>query len=195
MVPARLAEKMSVMSVGTSPFSARRTIAAERVHRPGSRRLGGVEATGASPGVAPSRPHRSGPRAGPGRRTPCARGAWGGERAGGWASDMPNSLKCRRGPRPELSGSAHERACRRTFARSPLKKKGTRSLLLAMLLEQVGMMAQKIGKCFLEPPTASPRRSDRANASGTGAEAFSAMKLRPFPARISETVRNIDRAR
>ena len=64
-----------------------------------------------------------------------------------------------------------------------------------MLLEQVGMMAQKIGKCFLEPPTASPRRSDRANASGTGAEAFSAMKLRPFPARISETVRNIDRAR
>ena len=57
MVPARLAEKMSVMSVGTSPFSAHRTIAAERVHRPGSRRLGGVEATGASPGVAPSRPH------------------------------------------------------------------------------------------------------------------------------------------
>ena len=56
---------------------------AERVHRPGSRRLGGVEATGASPGVAPSRPHRSGPRAGPVRRTPCARGAWGGERAGG----------------------------------------------------------------------------------------------------------------
>ena len=32
MVPARLAEKMSVMSVGTSPFSAHRTIAAERVH-------------------------------------------------------------------------------------------------------------------------------------------------------------------
>ena len=65
---------------------------AERVHRPGSRRLGGVEATGASPGVAPSRPHRSGPRAGPGRRTPCARGAWGGERAGGWASDKVRAL-------------------------------------------------------------------------------------------------------
>ena len=71
---------------------------AERVHRPGSRRLGGVEATGASPGVAPSRPHRSGPRAGPGRRTPCARGAWGGERAGGWASDLPVSLKYGGGP-------------------------------------------------------------------------------------------------
>ena len=41
-----------------------------------SRRLGGVEATGASPGVAPSRPHRSGPRAGPVRRTLCACGAW-----------------------------------------------------------------------------------------------------------------------
>ena len=74
------------------------------------------------------------------------------------------------------------------------KIKGTRYTLFAMLLEQAGMMAQKIGKCFLEPPTASPRRSDRANASGTGAEVFAAMKLRPFPARIWETVRNIDRA-
>ena len=71
---------------------------AERVHRPGSRRLGGVEATGASPGVAPSRPHRSGPRAGPGRRTPCARGAWGGEPAGG----LGLRLACRR----ELRGGA-----------------------------------------------------------------------------------------
>ena len=58
MVPARLAEKMSVMSVGTSPFSAHRTIAAERVHRPGSRRLGGVEATGASVATADSWPDR-----------------------------------------------------------------------------------------------------------------------------------------
>ena len=71
---------------------------AERVHRPGSRRLGGVEATGASPGVAASRPHRSGPRAGPGRRTPCARGAWGGERAGGWASDLPAVVNHRQAP-------------------------------------------------------------------------------------------------
>ena len=83
MVPPRLARKMSVMSVEPPARGAPGGIAAERVHRPGSRRLGGVEATGASPGVAPSRPHRSGPRAGPGRRTPCARGAWGGERAGG----------------------------------------------------------------------------------------------------------------
>ena len=98
MVPARLAQKMSVMSVGTSPPSAHRPIAVERVHRPGSRRLGGVEATGASPGVAASRPHRSGPRAGPVRRTPCARGAWGGERTGG----LGLRLACRR----ELRGGA-----------------------------------------------------------------------------------------
>ena len=83
MVPPRLARKMSVMSVEPPARGAPGGTAAERVHRPGSRRLGGVEATGASPGVAPSRPQRSGPRAGPGRRTPRARGAWGGERAGG----------------------------------------------------------------------------------------------------------------
>ena len=110
MVPPRLARKMSVMSVEPPARGAPGGTAAERVHRPGSRRLGGVEATGASPGVAASRPHRSGPRAGPGRRTPCARGAWGGERAGGWASDLPAWVKHRRGPRPELSGSTHERA-------------------------------------------------------------------------------------
>ena len=75
---------------------------AERVHRPGSRRLGGVEATGASPGVAPSRPHRSGPRAGPGRRTPCARGAWGGERAGGLGLRLacPREVRTGAGPCP-----------------------------------------------------------------------------------------------
>ena len=83
---------------------------AERVHRPGSRRLGGVEATGASPGVAPSRPHRSGPRAGPVRRTPCARGAWGGERAGGWASDLPALAICVAGPDLRSAGWRSGRA-------------------------------------------------------------------------------------
>ena len=81
--------------IGSIQFTA---IAAERVHRPGSRRLGGVEATGASPGVAASRPHRSDPRAGPVRRTPCARGAWGGEPAGGWASDLLALAICLAGP-------------------------------------------------------------------------------------------------
>ena len=98
MVPPRLARKMSVMSVEPPARGAPGGTAAERVHRPGSRRLGGVEATGASPGVAPSRPHRSDPRAGPVRRTPCARGAWGGERAGG----LGLRLACRR----ELRGGA-----------------------------------------------------------------------------------------
>ena len=195
MVPPRLARKMSVMSVEPPARGAPGGTAAERVHRPGSRRLGGVEATGASPGVAPSRPHRSGPRAGPGRRTPCARGAWGGERAGG----LGLRHACRRDVRGEAGLALRPVEVRLrllvSFPPSPVEEKGYQIHTLPMLLEQVGMMAQKIGKCFLEPPTASPRRSDRANASGTGAEAFSAMKLRPFPARISETVRNIDRAR
>ena len=42
MVPARLAEKMSVMSVEPPARGAPGGRAAERVHRPGSRRLGGV---------------------------------------------------------------------------------------------------------------------------------------------------------
>ena len=100
MVPPRLARKMSVLSVEPLALGGPGEIGAERAHRPGSRRLGGVEATGASPGVAASRPHRSDPRAGPVRRTPCARGAWGGERAGGWASDMPAVAICL--PVPEL---------------------------------------------------------------------------------------------
>ena len=97
---------------------------AERVHRPGSRRLGGVEATGASPGVAPSRPHRSGPRAGPGRRTPCARGAWGGERAGG----LGLRLACRRELRGGAGLALHFVAVRLrllvAFPPSPVEEKG-----------------------------------------------------------------------
>ena len=54
---------------------------------------------------------------------------------------------------------------------------------------------QKSEKSFALATNASRRRSDRACPSLEEAEAFSAMKLRPFPARISETVRNIDRAR
>ena len=153
---------------------------AERVHRPGSRRLGGVEATGASPGVAPSRPHRSGPRAGPGRRTPCARGAWGGERAGGLGLRLACPREVRTGAgTTDLNEVVRPRAPKRLSPFIP-KTKGTQIHSQAMLLEQVGMMAQKIGKCFLEPPTASARRSDRANASGTGAEVFAAMKHRPL---------------
>ena len=52
---------------------------------PGSRRLGGVEATGASPGVAPSRPHRLGPPAPPGWCARCLTGGWGPGGGGGGA--------------------------------------------------------------------------------------------------------------
>ena len=54
MVPPRVAEKMSVVSVESMAFLAPGLKAAERAHRPGSRRPGGVEATGASPGTVPS---------------------------------------------------------------------------------------------------------------------------------------------
>ena len=194
--PAPAGTKMSVMSVEPPARGAPGGIAAERVHRPGSRRrLGGVEATGASPGVAPSRPHRSGPRAGPVRRTPCARGAWGGERAGGLGLRLACVAQIRRRAGFVLRRVEARARLPEVLSAEADGEKGYQIAPPAMLLEQVGRMAQKIGKCVLEPPTASPRRSDRANASGTGAEAFSAMKLRPFPARISETVRNIDRAR
>ena len=119
---------------------------AERVHRPGSRRLGGVEATGASPGVAPSRPHRSGPRAGPGRRTPCARGAWGGERAGG----LGLRLACRRyllgGARLALHFVAVWARLSEKIAATVCKKRGHHIRSIAMLLEQVDRTAPKIGK-------------------------------------------------
>ena len=131
MVPPRLARKMSVMSVEPPARGAPGGTAAERVHRPGSRRLGGVEATGASPGVAASRPHRSDPRAGPVRRTPCARGAWGGERAGGWASDLPASLKYGGGRRLAVPEALDERAYWLHSRQAHLKKKGTSLLLLA----------------------------------------------------------------
>ena len=168
---------------------------AERVHRPGSRRLGGVEATGASPGVAPSRPHRSGPRAGPGRRTPCARGAWGGERAGG----LGLRLACRRhllasaGP-TDLNQVVAARLAEK-IAATVCKKKGTQIHSSQCSLEQVDMMAPKIGKIVRLATNASRRRSDRACPSLEEAEVFAEMKQRPFPARIWEAMRNIDRAR
>ena len=105
-------------------------MAAERVHRPGSRRLGGVEATGAaSPGVAPSRPHRPGPRAGPVRRPPAAGGAGGGERAGGWASDLPAVANCVAGRRLAVPEALDERAYWFCSRPAHLKKKGTRYTL------------------------------------------------------------------
>ena len=56
MVPPRVAQKMSIVSVESMAFLAPGPKAAERAHRPGSRRPGGVEATGASLGTVPSWP-------------------------------------------------------------------------------------------------------------------------------------------
>ena len=58
MVPSRLARKMSVLSVEPLALGGPGEIGAERAHRPGSRRLGGVEATGASVATADSSPDR-----------------------------------------------------------------------------------------------------------------------------------------
>ena len=81
------------------------------------------------------------------------------------------------------------------FPRDATGKKGYQIHSIAMLLEQATGRPQKSEKSFALATNASRRRSDRACPSLEEAEAFSAMKLRPFPARISETVRNIDRAR
>ena len=92
--------------------------AAGRAHRPGSRRLGGVEATGASPGVAPSRPHRLGPPAPPGWCARCLAGGWGPGGGGGGAPTWPvrQIAPWGRGLRPE-SG----RAIARTAAQRPMR--------------------------------------------------------------------------
>ena len=66
-VPPRLARKMSVLSVDPPAPWAPGQIAAGRAHRPGSRRLGGVEAPGASPATGASWPDRRKGWASPGR--------------------------------------------------------------------------------------------------------------------------------
>ena len=58
MVPPRLARKVSVLSVEPLALGGPGEIGAERAQRPGSRRLGGVEATGASVATADSWPDR-----------------------------------------------------------------------------------------------------------------------------------------
>ena len=67
MVPPQLPRKMSVLSVDPPAPWAPGQIAAGRAHRPGSRRLGGVEAPGASPATGASWPDRRKGWASPGR--------------------------------------------------------------------------------------------------------------------------------
>ena len=76
MVPPRLARKMSVLSVDPPAPWAPGQIAAGRAHRPGSRRLGGVEAPGASPATGASWPDRRKGWASPGRGPVLRSHAW-----------------------------------------------------------------------------------------------------------------------
>ena len=88
MVPPRVAQKMSVVSVESMAFLAPGPKAAERAQPPGSRRPGGVEATGASVGTVPSWPDRPGGRGAPVGGPAGRSGVWGGVGggAGGWES-------------------------------------------------------------------------------------------------------------
>ena len=83
-----MAQKMSVVSVESMAFLAPGPKAAERAHRPGSRRPGGVEATGASAGTVPSWPDRprgrGAPVGGPAGRS----GVWGGVGRGAGGCDF-----------------------------------------------------------------------------------------------------------
>ena len=100
MVPARLAEKMSVMSVGTSPFSAHRTIAAERVHIAFTGPVRAASGAWRRPGRPQGLPRaaRTARARGRGRvGAPPAHAAPGeGSAPGGWASDMPAVGMCAR---------------------------------------------------------------------------------------------------
>ena len=143
MVPPRLARKMAVLSVDPPAPWAPGQIAAGRAHRPGSRRLGGVEAPGASPATGASWPDRRKGWASPGRGPvlPFARGGcvdlgWGRGRgpirnrrpgAGAWLLGEERELRVHPGvfsqartglPLPELVGipgtAMHTRGpCRR----------------------------------------------------------------------------------
>ena len=178
MVPPRLARKMSVMSVEPPARGAPGGTAAERVHRPGSRRLGGVEATGASPGVAASRPHRSDPRAGPVRRTPCARGAWGGEPAGGWASDLPAGADCQLVRHWPVPAALDEGACWLHLRPAQLKKKGTGSLLLRRPQYASSVSPPYIAKSLAREQKARRSRFIATRASRSAARASQLDMLR-----------------
>ena len=93
MVPPRVAQKMSVVSVESMAFLAPGLKAAERAQPPGSRRPGGVEATGASAGTVPSWPDRprgrGAPMGGPAGRS----GVWGGVGRGAGGFDFREWVK------------------------------------------------------------------------------------------------------
>ena len=92
MVPPRVAQKMSVVSVESMAFLAPGPKAAERAQPPGSGRPGGVEATGASPGTVPSWPDRPGGRGAPVGGPAGRSGVWGGVGRGAGGCDFLEAL-------------------------------------------------------------------------------------------------------
>ena len=84
-VPPRPARKMAVLPVDPPAPWAPGQIAAGCAHRPGSRRLGGVEAAGASLATAGGWPDRRKGWASPGRGPALPLHAWGLCRPGIWA--------------------------------------------------------------------------------------------------------------
>ena len=108
MVPARLARKMSVLSVEPLALGGPGEIGAERAHRPGSRRLGGVEATGASV-VGSHRGQLAGPPEGVGVAgvgPGAALGGYGGVSARDLGPDFLDSVDFQLGLALALSSSA-----------------------------------------------------------------------------------------
>ena len=102
MVPPRLARKMSVLSVEPLALGGPGEIGAERAQRPGSRRLGGVEATGALLATADSWPDRrkgwASPEWGPALRL-AVMGGMGPGRGGLTSSTRSNTDRgCRLSP-------------------------------------------------------------------------------------------------
>ena len=104
MVPPQLARKMSVLSVDPPAPWAPGQIAAGRAHRPGSRRLGGVEAPGASPATGASWPDRRKGWASPGRGPVLPLDAWGLCRPNPGGPEFPDSVKFQLGPGLGSSG-------------------------------------------------------------------------------------------
>ena len=103
MVPPQLARKMSVLSVDPPAPWAPGQIAAGRAHRPGSRRLGGVEAPGASPATGASWPDRRKGWASPGRGPVLRSHAWGLCRPRSRCADFLEVVKSQLGPGLVLS--------------------------------------------------------------------------------------------
>ena len=102
MVPPQLARKMSVLSVDPPAPWAPGQIAAGRAHRPGSRRLGGVEAPGASPATGASWPDRRKGWASPGRGPVVPLDAWGLCRPQSRRADVGRAPNSALGPALEL---------------------------------------------------------------------------------------------